>query len=375
MLPRKLKILFIVLEMDTGGLQRMVNLLIQRIDKDRFEPYICCLDRRGVFFVTAQSNCAGTFVLERRPGVFDWRLFVKLCRIIKDNNIDIIHSHNGCSFYAALSGCLARVRGIIHTDHGRLVPDKKGAILEDRISSYMMDYIVCVSEALSKYMAATVKIARSKLLTIINGVDISTFIPVSLNKKRDLRISLGFSDNDKIIGTVCRLDPIKNLSFLIDCIPTIKYKIPNVKIVIVGDGECRNSLMSQVQMRGLNNTIKFLGQREDIESILPSFDVYACTSLSEGTSMTILEAMACGLPIIASGVGGNVELVDDTNGIVFPLNNSDAFVEGVISLLLHKDVRLDKGKKSRRRIEDKYSLNQTVNKYEQLYISLSNSRL
>jgi sugar transferase (PEP-CTERM/EpsH1 system associated) len=367
---KKIKILFLVLEMDLGGLQRIVNLLIRMLDKNVFEPYIVCLDRGGIFYEQASSACADSLILERKPGYFDKSLFVRLLKILKEKRIDIIHSHNGCLSYSALAGRLSGVKVLIHTDHGRLVPDKKTTMLEDSLFSCMMDRFIGVSTELSEYLRSTVKIGHKKVMTIINGVDVGTFRPRSQEERGGLRKLLGLAESDRILGTVCRLDPIKNISFMISCMPDIIRRVPATKLVIVGDGQIKNNLIQQADNLGISSSVLFLGLRQDIENIVPAFDAYVCTSLSEGTSMTILEAMSCGLPVVASNVGGNVRLVNGSNGILFPLSNTESFIDGIVKILHNEMVRSEMGKRSRERVEKDFSIERMVKKYEQLYFSL-----
>lgn len=366
----KIKVMYLVLEMDLGGLQRIVNLLIRNINQEQFMPYLCCLDRGGLFFEQLKSDSIKTYILQRKPGPFDLRLFIKLCRILKEEKIDIVHSQNGCTLYAALAGRLTRVKSIIHTDHGRLVPDRWGAIIEDRFLSLLIDKFIGVSEELTEYLASKVRINRKKLMTIINGVDTERFKPINLAQQKMLKKAIGLNDRDKIIGTVCRLDPIKNLEFLINYMPSICEAVPECKLLIVGDGPHKEHLIAHTRNLGLESKVIFLGRKADIENILPLFDIYVNTSLSEGTSMTILEAMACGLPIVASAVGGNKKLVDDSNGRLFSLNDTDGFKRNIIELFKRPELLDEMSKNSRRKVEDHFSLEQMVKQYEQLYCSL-----
>jgi len=366
----KIKIMYLVLEMDLGGLQRIVNLLIQKINKDKFTPYLCCLDRGGLFYEQLKNEPLTTFILHRKPGPFDTRLFIRLYKILRENKIDIIHSQNGCSIYSALAGKLAQVKGIVHTDHGRLVPDKKSAILEDRISSLFFKRFVAVSEHLHGYLANVVKINKKKLMTIINGVDTDRFRPLEPEQRRELRNKLCLSDNDKIIGTVCRLDPIKNLEFLIRNMQSICEALPECKLLIVGDGPTREHLIGFAKSSGVASKVMFLGTRNNVEELLGTFDLYACTSLSEGTSMTILEAMSCGLPIVASAVGGNPALVDESNGSVFSPNNTEQFVKYIIRIINNPSRLKELGVNSRSKVESEFSFNRVVKQYEALYCSL-----
>lgn len=369
----KIKVMYLVLEMDLGGLQRIVHQLINRIDKKRFVPYLCCLDRGGLFYEHLNLNSIKTYILGRKPGPFDSKLFMKLCQILKGEEIDIIHSQNGCTSHAALAGRLAGVKGIVHTDHGRLVPDKRSAIWEDRLSSFMIDRVVGVSDRLTEYLAATVKISRKKLMTIVNGVDTSKFVPLDLDQRRELRSAIGLSDSDRVIGTVCRLDPIKNLDFLIRCLPAISRSVPDAKLLIAGDGPSKDHLTAYAESVGMSSRVIFLGRTSNVENVLPMFDLYACTSLSEGTSMTILEAMSCAVPIIASDVGGNRRLVDSANGLLFPLEDEDLFTKNVIAFLKNGALLKEMGSCSRKRALNDFSVDRFVAQYEELYHSLNKS--
>jgi len=367
---QKINILYLILDLDLGGLQRIVNLLIDRIDKEYYTPTICCLDRGGVFYEQLRSNEISKYILNRKPGLFDTQLFLKLYRLIKQNNIDIIHSHNGCTLYAVLAGRLAKVKGIIHTDHGRLIPDRKGAILEDRLSSYLLNYFVGVSYELTDYLESVVKIKQEKLITIINGVDTKLFQPQDAKNKLQLKKSLGYTEDDQIIGAVCRLDPIKNIEFLLNCIHHLSIENKNIKLLIVGDGPIKQKLIQYSNELSITKYVNFIGYRKDVESILPVIDIYVSTSLSEGTSMTILEAMSCGLPIVASDVGGNKKLVDRTNGYLYPSNDKDEFINAVHQIFNNEQYKEKLGKESRKKILDQFSIDQVVKQYEDLYQNL-----
>lgn len=372
MTVQKTKIMHVVLEMDLGGLQRIVNLLIKKSNKEQFIPYLCCLDRGGLFYEQISSDSIKKYVLGRKPVPFDFRMFVKLVKIIKENRIDIIHSHNGCSMYAALAGRMCGVKGVIHTDHGRLVPDRPTAILEDRLASYLMDRFIGVSEGLTEYLASTVKIRRKSLATIINGVDSNKFTPLNSKEKYARRLELGFDPDAMIIGTICRLDPIKNLNTLIDSVPSISRNIPNCQIVIVGDGLEEKRLRERVRRLNIDTKVVFSGRVADVERLLPVFDLYVNTSISEGTSVTILEAMSCGLPIVASSVGGNVKLINNSNGVLFPFDRADLFQESIISLLNNPKALESMGRQSRDSVKQRFSFDQVVEHYTKLYLALVN---
>lgn len=366
MSPEPAKILYVALDMDLGGLQRIIHLLVEGLDRRRFEPLVCCFDRGGVFYDSLKANGVQGCVLHRRPGPFDAALLRKLIRYVREHRIDVIHSQNACALYAGLAGLLTGVP-VIHTDHGRLVPDKRSAIWEDWLASRCLRTFVGVSEELTDYLRVKVGIAKKKLLTIINGVDTARFVPRAGVARDALREQHGLSPADRVLGTVCRFDPIKNLPFMISCMPQIVQQVPTAKLVIVGEGPIRDELDTQIAKLGMARHVMVWPRRNDIESVMPQFDVYVCTSLSEGTSMTILEAMACGLPVVASAVGGNCSIVDSGSGILFPLNDVEAYVLNAVALLLDPSRATAMGAQSRKRAETVYPLSRTIDQYQALY--------
>lgn len=361
-----IKILYVALDLDLGGLQRIISILIESLDRCRFEPLLCCFDRGGVFYDALRAVGVRGCILRRRPGPFDATLLYNLIRYVRENKIDVIHSQNACALYAGIAGLVTGVP-VIHTDHGRLVPDKQTAMWEDWIASYCVHTIVGVSEELTAYLNSHLGVAMKKLKTIINGVDTDRFLPVTREQKNSLRVKNRLTSDDLVLGTVCRLDPIKDLPFMISCMPGIIQEVPKAKLIIVGEGPDRDNLKKLICKLRLDQHVILWPRRNDIEVVMPQFDVYVCTSLSEGTSMTILEAMACGLPVVASAVGGNCSLVDSTNGALFPLNNIEAYISSVVSLL-RDPVRLAAmGVMSRSRAEKMYPLSRTVQQYQALY--------
>lgn len=367
-----IRVLHVVLDMELGGLQRIVNLLIQRMDRNCVEPFLCCIGRGGIFFDQLTSEFVQGKVLPRRPGLFDIRMFRQLLAFIREQRIEVIHSHNGCAFYSGLAGRIARVKGIVHTDHGRLVPDRMGAIVEDRVASMLIDDVIGVSNELTSYLESRVGIGRAKLRTIINGVDTQSYVPIGADDRVATRAAAGLGKDAKVLGTVCRLDRVKNLPLIIRSMPEIRQSIPDVQLAIVGEGPEESYLRSIVDDLGLHSIVRFIGCKSDVENLLPAFDLYINTSISEGTCMAILEAMSCGLPIVASAVGGNSRLVNRDNGELFPSDRADLLAGVVISLLSDPMRLIELGLNSRRRARLDFSLDRVVADYQGLYRSYMN---
>jgi len=365
----KIKLLHIALSMEHGGLERIINHFARNLDRDIFEMSICCLDGGGEFLNDLSGLSIQSKVLARKPGLVDFRVLWALTTHIHKEKIDIIHSHSGCSFYASVAAVLGGAKGVIHTDHGRLVPDRLSLILEDMLSSYVMNAYVAVSEQLARYLSSKARISNRKLHVIINGVDTTRFVPLTELRIKQIRNDLDIPEGAEIIGTICRLDPVKNLSFMIQTIRPVLEARERMFILIVGDGPDRENLETMVRHMRLGRKVKFLGKQNNIENIMPVFDAFVLPSISEGTSMTILEAMACGIPVIASAVGGNVDLIQEgVNGYLFPLDRPDILAQRVIELLDSPDKQRDLGSRGRDIAEKKFNLDRMMETYSSLYL-------
>ena len=369
---KKIRIMHVVLSMGYGGLERLISQFA--LHNGRTSPYelqICCLDRGGGFLDELAAMQVRYTILNRKPGIFDASLLANLVRLLRTEHIDIVHSHSGCSLYAALAGRLAGVIGVIHTDHGRLVPDRKGLMLEDRISSILLNAYVAVSLELTNYLREAVGIGQNKLVTILNGIDTGMFRPRSAVEIQIMKAELGLPADAEVIGTVCRLDPVKNLVYMIRSVQGLLHSRRRIVYPIAGDGPDRGAIERAIENAGLQRKIRLLGERRDVERIMPVLDVFVLPSVSEGTSMTLLEAMASGVPVVASNVGGNRALVrHGRNGYLFPLAHPEELVAAVRNLLDDKQTAKRLGAQARTIADRELSFRTMYDKYEGLYATM-----
>jgi len=369
----KIRIMHVVLSMGYGGLERLINQFAKHNGPaSPYELQICCLDRGGGFLDELAAQQIRCTILNRRPGVFDAALLANLVRLLRSQHIDIVHSHSGCSLYAALGGRLARVKGIIHTDHGRLVPDRKGPMLEDRMSSHLLNAYVAVSCDLTNYLHEAVGIGRKKLVTIVNGIDTGLFRPRSDAEIGTMRETLGLPADAEVIGTVCRLDPVKNLIYMIHAVRDLLRSRRKIVYLIAGGGPEQGAIESAIARSGLQGKIRLLGERNDVDRIMPVLDVFVLPSLSEGTSMTLLEAMASGVPVVASDVGGNPAVVNQgRDGFLFPLDRPELMIGALTDLLSDRARARRIGLRGRERIEAEFGFDRMFERYHALYGSLA----
>ncbi|MBE9582709.1 MAG: glycosyltransferase [Proteobacteria bacterium] len=363
------KLLHITLDMNWGGLQRLVyDLVTDSLTRPRFSMHICCLDRSGHYANELANLGVPTFIFHRRPVKIDLRLLASLFRLMRRQSYDVVHSHSGCIFYASLAAKLAGIRTVVHTEHGRYFPDKRTKILEDRFCSYFLNHYVCVSHELIRYMLETVRVKPNKLKLIINGVDTHRFHPYSPEKKRNLRFQLfGFESKMFVIGTVCRLQPIKNIEFLIKWAGEFFKDRSSIAIVVVGQGSEMDRLR-QMSSSTPEGHILFTGARDDIPDLLNTFDAFVSPSKSEGTSLTILEAMASGLPVVVSDVGGNGKIVQHAmTGYLFPLNDGYCLTRAITKLMEDLHLRAALGKAARDAAVRNFDQNVMISAYYKLY--------
>jgi sugar transferase (PEP-CTERM/EpsH1 system associated) len=362
-------VLQVTLSMARGGLERIVYEIIKAnggSDK-LFKMHWCCLDNGGAFYDVLQAMNVQTAILHRRKGKLDLSLLRKLVDLLRTQKIQVIHSHSGCILYSALAGRIAGVERIIHTEHGRYLPEGIGTIWEDRICSRLIDYYVCVSHELKEYMIRTVKVKQSKLRVILNGVNPEGFRRQGEPRRKDLREKYRLNQDAIIVGTVCRLQPVKNIIFLVNWVKTYFADNKNIVLVIVGEGTQLPVLKRAAEGVGQERII-FMGAREDIPDILNIFDIFVLPSYSEGMPLTVLEAMASEVPVIVSNVGDNSKIVKNgESGFVFAVNDDSDFHIKISTLISDGEMRKRMGYEGRRLVERRYSQERMIQEYYQLY--------
>lgn len=281
---------------------------------------------------------------------------------------DIVHSRNWSCIDAIIGARLAGVPVVIHSEHGRESNDPEGrnAIrrIGRRVLAPMVTQFVTVSRDLARWLVEDIGLPRRKVLSIRNGVDLHRFSP---RGRQAARAALGIEADRVVIGTVGRLDPVKDQLGLVEAFSGLATD-PRAVLVIVGDGPCRGALETKVADLGLGGRVRLLGEREDVPVILAALDVFVLSSVGEGMSNAILEAMATGLPVVATGVGGNPELVvDGTTGFLVEPRLPAALVAPLRRYLADPALLARHGGAARGRAEAEFSLERMVGEYEQMY--------
>lgn len=351
MIGRKspLRILHVVESLDRGGLERMVIDLANEQARAGHAVSIATLYRPGEL----ASELDGSRVrlidcAKDRHGA--WGAWRHLRRMVA-GGFDVLHGHNPMAHYYAVFASLGRSRMTrIVTRHGMgsaTLGGGRGRWLFRRSLAFT-DCSVAVCEAASDVFQRADGRLGSTWESIPNGIDLAKVVPVSNDARKDLLASLGVVSSDCIVGCVGRLTEVKQHQVLLQAFARLLVRVPSAQLVVVGDGPLRASLEEAVRSAGIAASVHFTGARQDVNHLLAGFDIFALTSRSEGYSLALVEAAAAGLPIVASDVGGNGEIVNNgSSGLLFEAGDEKACARHLEVLALCSEQRHELGAKGR----------------------------
>jgi sugar transferase (PEP-CTERM/EpsH1 system associated) len=357
----KKTILHIVISFETGGLERFVLDLI-RLSGDQFNHKVVCLESPGELI--SSSGMHNVTCLYLKPGL-QIKGIIALNSIIKANQIDLIHTHNEKAlFYGAISGLLSRIP-VVHTKHGKNQVTLKARV-RNNLLARLCKKIIAVSQDAALQCVDDEKISAEKVMVILNGADINAFS--GRNNASSIRKSLGVGDGVPLLGIVARLAEVKDHATLFHACNIIYKNGIDFKLIVVGDGILKNKLTALSDSLGLKNNIVFTGTRRDIPAFLSAMDIFVLSSISEGISLTLIEAMSSYLPIVATNVGGNSEvIIDGETGFLVPPKNPEALADKLTLLINNPDLQRKMGDAGRDRAVKHFSMQKSVMNYEQCY--------
>jgi glycosyltransferase involved in cell wall biosynthesis len=365
------RVLQIVLSLNPGGTERLVIELARRL-QECAPAMVCCLDDAGAWARELQPHGIEVVALERGSG-FRPMLGRRVADLARRHDATVIHAHHYSPF---VYSCLSRVwrpgSRVVFTEHGRLsdTPPSAKRRFANRILGRFPSRVFAVSEDLKRHLEGE-GFAPDALEVIYNGIEVGPAPDAAL--REDVRQALGVDAGTFVVGTIARLDPVKDLGSLIGAAATLRGVLP-ITVVIVGDGPERNRLEAEAQRLGIKREVRFLGHREDARRWLAGCDVYVNCSISEGVSLTILEAMAAALPIVATRVGGTPEVVDAASGRLIPSRDARALSEALLELAGNPGVRAALGRSARQRLETRFTLERMVREYADVYTSVTGDR-
>ena len=362
------KVLHLTYHMGIGGTEQVVFQLVNNADESLFENSIVCIEGEiGPIGQQLQKSGTRFHVLNRNPG-FDIKLIKSVRKIITTENIDIVHCHQYTPYVYGVLASLVTGSKVVFTEHGRFHPDRyswKRRIINPLLSMATSS-ITAISEATKEALASFEWFSRKSITVIYNGIE-ATVPPTGYRNQNNLNLT----DQNIVFGTITRFDTIKNLPMMINAFAQVFKDNPHARLLLVGDGDERSAMETLVSELNLKDAVIFTGFQTDTKKYMSLIDVYVLSSFSEGTSMTLLEAMSFSTCCIVTAVGGNVEIIKDRqNGFVVESDNTQQLADTMQSLTDDKNTRHKMGNEAKKTFDLKFDLNRMVQSYKELYLDI-----
>jgi sugar transferase (PEP-CTERM/EpsH1 system associated) len=351
-----------------GGAEVLAARLARQLGQ-KYRFLFACLDELGSLGAELRGDGFRVEVLERRPGL-DWRCAWRLAHLLRHDKVALVHAHQYTPFFYTLAArLLGRRRPILFTEHGRHFPDypRRKRMLVNRLLLRHRDRVVGVGGAVREALIQNEGIPRCRVEVIYNGIDLSPF-RTSTHDREAVRRELGVGPHDLVLLQVARLDYLKDHATAVRALEKIVQQRPNARLVLVGEGPEESKIRDEVQRRGLTGAVHFLGLRTDVAQLLGGADLFLLTSISEGIPLTVIEAMAAGLSVVATRVGGVGEvIVEGETGLLAPAEDDGELARLVLRLAQDPAFRAHLGENGRARAKAIFSEEHMHAGYVRLY--------
>jgi glycosyltransferase involved in cell wall biosynthesis len=352
-----IRVAHVVETLDLGGLEKLITEFARHTDRTRFAPMVVTIGRRGLLADEVETLDCPVISLNRPPGVRSrvWSI-TQMARIFRRERVGVVHTHSeGPLLFGAPAARLAKVPRVVHTrHHGPDLGSSRRALTGMAFAARWVDCVACVADDGAR-RAADEGIDASKIQTIWNGIDLDRFA------------FRGPAPGGPAV-VVARLSPEKDVETLLRATSIVARQMPEFRLEIAGDGPNRSGLEVLAKELNLGERARFLGRVDDVPALLGRASMLVLPSRMEGISLTLLEAMARGLPCVATRVGGNPEVViDDQTGLLVPPGNPKALAHAIQTLWNDPERAEALGRAGRARAERHFDIRRTVATYESIY--------
>ena len=366
--PKKWNIAYVVHSLNMGGTEALARDMCLAL-KHEFNLWMICLDEAGIWASEIREAGVPVYVFNRREGL-DVRLIYRIGQFARENRVHLFHAHQTTPwFYSGLARLINPRSKVLFEEHGRFFPEtfeRKKVIFNKLVLCPLTTGFVAVSKDVKNRLVQFEGVPRNKIRVIHNGK--IPVIPPSQHELTSMRAALGIGPNDFVCGTIGRLDPIKNLSIFLKALAEVVPTHPQVKGVIIGDGPLYNQISNMAESLKLKEHLIMTGYRDDAHRLVYAFDLFVLTSLSEGISMALLEAMCAGVPQAATDVGGNPEVVrPGETGWLFPSGDHRTLARILIEAASERQKLNKMGQASKRRFETSFTFKTMIDTYTKLY--------
>jgi N-acetyl-alpha-D-glucosaminyl L-malate synthase BshA len=368
-----IRVAFVLHVMQVAGAEVLVAETIRRLGH-QIEPVVFCLDAIGPLGEILRGEGVAIHAFDRRPG-WDVSVVTRMAQQIRTCRTQVLHAHQYTPFfYGALASRWAREgTRVIFTEHGRHYPDvvrTSRRVANRVVFSRLADRVTAVCDFSARALREVDGFGARPIEVIENGIDVDRYGPA--RDRASLRRSLGLDPGRRYVTCVARFHPVKDHPMLLRAFGQVAPRHPDVDLLLAGDGPLRPSLEALAADLGMAGRVRFLGVRRDVPAILAASDVFVLSSVSEAASLTLLEAMATGVPVVVTDVGGNPEIVrDGVDGLLTPRGDAGAMAGALDRLLSDAALAGRLGCQARERAQAVYRLDRTVQRYADLYRELS----
>ena len=358
----------LLFSLELGGAELLAARIARRL-RDNYRFVFICLESMGCLGEGLRDDGFPVHVLDKQSGV-DWRVIRRLKRLLRREGLDLIHAHQyGAFFYAAMARFPFRHPPILLTDHGRDFPDRalRSHILANRVLLAERDRLVGVGANVRVAMIDNEGFPADRVGVVYNGINTDLFAGV--NEHRALmRRELGIDPGDFVILQAARLQPIKDHATAIRAMARVVRSLGEVRLLIAGEGGLASEIDSLINQLGLGDHVRLLGRRTDIDRLLGAADAALLSSVSEGIPLSLIEAMAASLPVVATRVGGIPDVVEEgRSGFLVPAGDDEAMAERILRLARNSALSQQLGEAGCARAAALFSEERMVAEYDQMY--------
>lgn len=364
------RVTHVIFDFDGGGMETLVAEMAGRFRGTAVQLSLVTLSGRTGRLGTATKDRFESLHVVRPVRLASLVLPVSAARAIRLTRPDVVHLHTGAWYKGARAGRFAGAHRIVYTEHGREHDDPAVSRWIDRRAAALTDAVVAVSGRLARYLEQRVGIPRAKIRTIPNGVDTTKFTPAPATV---LRQSLGIPDDAVVIGSIGRLETVKAYDTLLQATALLRARgASRCHVVLFGDGSQREALRAQAERLGVDDVLRLPGWTTQAVDAHRLLDVFVLPSRSEGQSVSLMEAMACGVVPVVSDVGANAEMLGPAlRAHVVSPEQPEALADAIWLATSKRDAMRRIGATVRRRVIEQYSLDRMIERYERLYRGLS----
>ena len=356
--------------LDRGGLERMVLELTKLQHRQGHRCQVVCLFEPGSQAHELKDLGIPVSACDKREGL-DLRALSRARHLVRSHATEVLHTHNAVAHYQAVWATYGLgVRQVINTRHG-MGGNQRAARREwlYRRALASTDTVVAVCEAARSDAVRRGIVPMAKTRVVPNGIQVGSFQAASNTMRRRLQDKLGLPPQTQLIGNVGRLNWAKDQASLIRAFRHVNQECPDTALLLIGEGELRKDLEVRAAEEGVTDRVHFLGDRNDVHELLQGLDLFVLSSVSEGYSLALLEAGAAALPIVATDVGGNSEIIrDGESGRLVPAGDPVMLADAMLSLLCNPLLAQALGKSARTWVEQHGSLDAMAGSYARLYL-------